>query len=257
MTKVIGSLDRGIRILDMLGSASEPLGVTDIARVLEVDKSTAYRLLLTLQARGYVQQLDTKKYRLGCRCIHLGSAALNAIDIRAEAATYLEELAQRTGKTVHFTVLAGDEGIYVDRVQGQSVIAISTQVGSEAPMHCTASGKAILAFRDSRKVRAWLNQHDLAQFTPNTITDVDRLWEHLQTVREEGCAVDNEERFEGVRCVAAPVFNHNGQVAASLGVSGASSQMNSAQIEQAKEAVKEVASRLSARLGYREPVLAT
>ena len=93
MTKIIGSLDRGLCILDMLGSSSESLGVTDIARVLEVDKSTAYRLLLTLQSRGYVQQLDTKKYRLGYRCIHLGSAALNVIDIRAEAAAY----AQRTG----------------------------------------------------------------------------------------------------------------------------------------------------------------
>ena len=126
MVKVIGSLDRGLHILDLLGSAPGPLGVTDIAGVLEVDKSTAYRLLCTLQGRGYVEQLETKKYRLGLRCIHIGAVTLNAIDTRVEAAPFLAELARRTGKTVHLAVLAGEEAIIADKVQGHSIISIST-----------------------------------------------------------------------------------------------------------------------------------
>jgi DNA-binding IclR family transcriptional regulator len=250
MVKVIGSLDRGLQILDMLESASEPLGVTEIALALGVDKSTAYRLLSTMLARGYVEQLDTKKYRLGTRCIHLGSVALNNVDTRAEAAPFLEELAQRTGKTVHLAIPTDNEAIYVDRVQGRSVIAISTSVGSEAPMHCTATGKAILARLPPELVRHLCPEQKLVRFTPHTITDLAQLQQHLEVVREQGYAVDNEERYEGVRCVAAPVLGHSGQVVASIGISAASSQMSLQQLDEVKDVVLDVAGRMSAKLGH-------
>jgi IclR family acetate operon transcriptional repressor len=250
VVKVIGSLDRGLHILDLLGSTPRPLGVTDIAEVLEVDKSTAYRLLCTLHSRGYVEQLETKKYRLGLRCVHLGAVTLNAIDTRAEAAPFMEELAKRTGKTVHLAVLAGEEAIIADRVQGHSIISISTSVGSEAPLHSTASGKAILANLPIERVHEYCAGHELVRFTPKTITDLATLEEHLEVVRKQGCAVDDEERYEGVRCVAAPFYNHTGLVVGSIGISAASSQMNADQLEDTKAVVIEVASRLSNKLGH-------
>ncbi len=251
MSNVIGSLDRGLRILGILGAAAEPLGVTEIAGVLKVDKSTAYRLLYTLQARGYVNQVETRKYKLGCECIHLGSLALKAIDLRAQARPFLEELADRTGQTVHLAVLSGSDAIYVDKVQGSSIIAISTSVGMESPRHCTASGKAIFAHLppDEQRRQVYDGQV-LHQFTPRTITDLASLEAHFQVVREQGCAADDEERYRGVRCVAAPVFDHSGQVVASIGVSGAYSQMDLNRIEELKGLVIELAIQLSAELGY-------
>jgi IclR family acetate operon transcriptional repressor len=249
VVKVIGSLDRGLHILDLLGSTPRPLGVTEIAGVLRVDKSTAYRLLCTLQNRGYVEQLETKKYRLGLRCVHLGAVTLDAIDTRAEAAPFMEELARRTGKTVHLAILAGEEAIIADKVQGHSIISISTSVGSEAPLHSTASGKAILASLPLERVHEFCAGRELVRFTPNTITDPAILEDHLKTVRKQGYAVDDEERYEGVRCVAAPFFDHTGLVG-SIGISAASSQMNTDQLEDTKVVVMDVASRLSHKLGH-------
>ena len=250
MTKIIGSLDRGLHILEMLGAAVEPLRVTEIAGVLKVDKSTAYRLLHTLQARGYVSQVETRRYRLGSKCIELGSLALKTIDMRMQARPFLEELADQTGQTIHLAVLSNIEAIYVDMVQGSSVITISTDVGMEAPGHCTASGKALFAHLSPEQLRQIYSGRELPQFTPSTITDLASLEAHLQVVREQGYAVDDEERYQGVRCMAAPVFDHHGQVIASISVSGPSSQMYLKRIKELKGPVIKVATQLSAKLGY-------
>lgn len=250
MTKIIGSLDRGLHILEMLGSAAEPLGVTEIAGALKVDKSTAYRLLYTLQARGYVSQVETRKYQLGSKCIELGSLALKTIDMRMQARPFLEELAEQTGQTIHLAVLSSIEAIYVDRVQGSSVIAISTDIGMEAPGHCTASGKALFAHLSPEQLRQTYSGRELPQFTPRTITDLASLEAHLQVVREQGYAVDDEERYQGVRCVAAPIFDHRGQVVASISVSGPSSQIDLNRLEELKGVVAKAATQLSAKLGY-------
>ena len=122
------------------------LELQNLLKSLKVDKSTAYRLLQTLQARHFVRQIETGQYRLGPKCIQLGSLALKSINIRIQARPFLEELAARTGQTVHLATLVGDRAIYVGRVQGNSVITISTEVGMEAPGHCAASGKALLAY---------------------------------------------------------------------------------------------------------------
>lgn len=253
MNNIIGSLDRGLRILEMLGTAAEPLGVTEIAGALKVDKSTAYRLLHTLQCRGYVHQVETRKYRLGYQCIRLGSLALKAIDLLTQARPFLEELADQTGQTVHLAVLSDGDPIYVDRIQGRSIITVSTNVGREALRHCTASGKAISAYLPPEQLHQIYDGRELPQYTPNTITDLASLEAHLQVVREQGYAVDDEERYQGVRCVGAPIFDHRGQVIASVSVSSPSSQMDLnriKQIEELKGIVIKVATQLSARLGH-------
>lgn len=250
MGQVIGSLDRGLRILDMLGTSTEPLGVAEIAGELDVDKSTAYRLLQTLQARQYVRQVETGQYRLGSKCIQLGSQALKTIDVRAQARPFLEELADQTGQTVHLATMVGDRAVYVGRVQGRSVITISTEVGMEAPGHCSASGKALFAYLPDKRLEEIFNERKLHQYTAKTITDLAALKKHLRQVIEQGYAIDDEERYPGVRCVAAPVFNHQGQVVASLSVSSPSSQVDLNQIEALKELVVNQVGKLSAQLGY-------
>lgn len=250
MSQVIGSLDRGLRILDMLGASTEPLGVAEIAEALDVDKSTAYRLLQTLQARQYVRQVEMGQYRLGSKCIQLGSLALKTIDVRTLAGPFLEELADQTGQTVHLATMVGDRAIYVSRVQGRSVITISTEVGMEAPGHCSASGKALFAYLPSARLEQIYNGQNLPRYTPSTITDLATLKNHWQQIREQGYAIDDEERYPGVRCVAAPVFNHLGQVVASISVSSPSSQVDLNQIEALKKLVVDQGSQLSIQLGY-------
>ena len=186
MSQVIGSLDRGLRILEILGASAEPLGVTQIAEVLEVDKSTAYRLLRTLQARQFVNQVETGHYQLGSKCVQLGSLALKTIDVRTQARPFLKELANQTGQTVHLATLANGRAIYVDKVKGKSVITVSTDVGMEVPAHCTASGKANFAFLPPEQLHPIFDGQTLSQYTPKTMTDLDTLKAHLQVVREQG-----------------------------------------------------------------------
>jgi DNA-binding IclR family transcriptional regulator len=250
MSQIIGSLDRGLRILEMLGTASKPLGVTEIAKTLEVDKSTAYRLLFTLQARGYARQVQDKKYWLGSTCLQLGSLAVKAVDVRVQARRFLEELAARTEQTVHLAVLFGDEAIYVDRIHGSSVVSISTNVGADAVGHCTASGKAIFAHIPHEQLNEIYKSKELTKYTARTITDLASLESHFGIVREQGYAVDDEERYDGVRCVAAPIFNHSGEAIASFSVSGPVSRMDLKRLEDSKETVIRMASELSAELGY-------
>lgn len=243
-------MDRGLGALEILASASEPLGVTEVARRLGVDKSTGYRLLVTLRARDYVRQVDGRKYLLGPRCIYVGQAATKTIAVHRLARPVLQELADRTGQTVHLAVWTGTQAVYVDRVQGSSVISISASAGTEVPGHATASGKAIIAYLPLEQLRQLYKGRELTRFTSKTITDLTALEGHLRKIGETGCAVDDEERYDGVRCVAAPVFDHHGTVAASISVSGATTQMPYERLEGLKSLVMELARGLSTRLGY-------
>ena len=250
MSKVIASLDRGLRILEMLAATAEPLGLTEAARELDVDKSTAYRLLTTLQGREFVEQLDTKKYRLGLKCIELGYVAQEALDVRQHARPVLEELAADIGQTIHLAVLSGDEASYVDRVYGNSVITIMTTMGKRAPAHCTATGKAIFAHLPPERLSALYPDGRLEKCTEKTITDLEQLHAHLKLVKEQGYAVDDEERYAGVCCLAVPIFDHSRQVAGAIGVSGPSSQMCPERIAELKGIVMQSGARVSEALGY-------
>jgi DNA-binding IclR family transcriptional regulator len=250
MGNVVGSLDRGLQILEMLGESAHPLGATAVGEQLGVDRSTAYRLLRTLEARHFVHQRGSGGYQLGSKCIELGNLAMELMDVRTRARSFLQEMADRSGYTVHLAVLTDNRPIYVDKVQGKSILTVSTVIGREAPLHCTASGKCLAAFSPPDLLRQTYGDEELPRYTKNTCTDLASLEEELQMVRTSGYAMDNEERHEGVRCVGAPIFDHSGKVVGSISISGPSSEITDSDIAALEAMVVDATSRLSAQLGY-------
>jgi DNA-binding IclR family transcriptional regulator len=250
-SKLLQSLDRGLEVLEILGNSDGLLGVTEIANILGVDKATIYRILFTLRDRGYASQdEETRKYELGLKAIELGQKALYKLNLRTRAKPFLRELTRITGETALLVTLVNNRLVYIDKEESHALLMISAQIGGEAAPHCTATGKAFLAYLPDEKIDSFLSNFELRPHTANTIVTLPELKAHLRMVRELGYALDNEEYHPGVCCIAAPVFNHTGNIAASIGISGPAERLELDRIEEYKRVVIETGSKLSQSLGY-------
>jgi DNA-binding IclR family transcriptional regulator len=247
----INSLDRALRILMILGERGVPMRVSDISRKLGIDKSTAYRIISTLRARGFVEQeSDTRKYTLGLNVLEVAALKLRSIKLVPVAKPFLEELMLRTKEAVHLAVLAEGEVMYVDSEQCSGPFNVSTVVGGRAPLHSSAVGKALLAPRPVEEVNRIVAIKGLTRFTDRTIISTEELHEHLAGVRKRGWGIDDEETHMGVRCLASAIFDHRGGVVASVGVSGPIQRITQERISFLGQLVKEAAAKISRRLGY-------
>lgn len=249
--QLIKSLDRALNILELIVQSENGLGVTEISRKLDIHKSTVYRLLDTLKFRGYLEKNeDNHKYRTGMKLFELGSKAINDIDSRIRVRPYLEELMKKTKETVHLGILDFGEIIYLDKVESTETIRMYSQVGKRAPVHSTSLGKTIMAHLPRQKVLEILNEKDLIAKTENTITDLDKFLVHLEKVRKQGYAVDDEEQEKDMRCIAGPIFNHKGDIIASFSISAPISRMTSQRLEILSKLVVEYSAKMSRSLGY-------
>src|ERR1700687_5732499 len=188
----VQSLDRALEILKLLG-AEPQMRVTELARRLEVHKSTVFRLLSTLQEHGLVEQNPTtEKYRLGYGLVRLAGSGGAVVDIARAARPVLEELALRTGETVNLAILQGNQVVNIDQIAAPNVVVNVNWVGKQTPLHATSNGKVLLAFLpDAERLR--LLEHPLHRFTSRTITDVKTLDKQLGRVRDDGLAFTLEE----------------------------------------------------------------
>ncbi|RJX23855.1 MAG: IclR family transcriptional regulator [Dethiobacter sp.] len=252
--KYVQSVERVLNIVEVMAQEGTPVTVTDLAEKVGLKISTVHRLLSTLTHRGYVEQdPDDNKYRLGLKLLEVGNAALYSSDIRSVARPYLEELVERCNETANLAILDKTDVVYIDQVESKNFIIVKmfAQVGNRGPVHCTASGKALLAFLPDEKLEEILNQTQLTRFTNETITDAQHLKKELKRIREEGYALDWGEREEHVRCIAAPVFNHEGRVAASISVSGPSTRITTYYMKnELVDIIKDIAAKISHRMGY-------
>jgi len=251
MQTKITSLDRGLRILDTLASESQGLGVTEISRRVAGDKSVVYRTLSLLMAHEYVEQDPvSKKYVLGYKVMELAGKRLRTIDLFSTAKPTLKEVVRETGEIVVLAVMIGDVLAYLDKEQGPHAVHISSGLGQPIPLHSTASGKVILAHMSDSELIRVSREKGLPRITDKTITNFSELKAHLAQVRAGGYAVDDEETYPGIRCVAAPIRNHRGAVLASLSISGPTQRVTEANVTVFGEIVMNAAARISARLGY-------
>lgn len=242
--------DRVLRILGILAEAGQPLSVTDMAARLRVEKSTASRLLRTLERHQVVERDGERgKFALGLRLVELARVVLNKAELRHVAPPLMLALRDRTNESVHLAVLRGEHVIYIDKVEAPTFVRTRTEVGDLAPPHCTATGKAILAFMDPLTLRRWLRRRKLPLFTSKTMTSVQELLNHLARTRAQGYALDEEEYVPGVRCVASPILNHTGEVLGSIGVSGLAIRLTGAHLRKVITAVMDTAHAISRRLG--------
>jgi IclR family transcriptional regulator, acetate operon repressor len=245
------SVNRALSALDLIAEAGE-LGVTELGRRLGVHKATASRLVAVLADRGMVERDPiTEKYRLGFGLIRLAGAAMASLDLVRIARPLLEDLADRTRETVNLGVLSGDAVVYIDQVTGtRSIVAVSW-VGRRTPLHCTSNGKVLLAYMRPEE-RDRLLAPPLQRATKATITDPAKLRTQLGDVATRGYAQTMEELEEGLNAVAAPVRRADGEVVASLSVSGPAFRMRPVDLPRVGRLVKESAAAISRRLGYVE-----
>ncbi|MGP4069511.1 IclR family transcriptional regulator [Halobacillus sp. B29] len=247
----VQSVDRALSILQLLQDNSEGMGVTEIAHRLGVAKSTVHRLLASLKQKGYVKQDEMlEKYRLGLKLLELGETVSENIDIRTTANPYLVKLAQETGETIHLGIREETEVIYVDKVERYAPIRMYSSVGKRAPLYCTGIGKALLAFVSSKVQDHLMSILTLKEYTPYTITDKDVLKNHLEHIRKHGYSIDNEEHERGIRCAAAPIWNHRGEAIAAISVAGSTSRMTEEKVESCTDSLLRTSLEISRRLGY-------
>ena len=209
-------------MLQLLGEQSSDLGVVELSRRLQVHKSNVSRLLATLERHGLViRNLHTDKFGLGPALIGLAGAALQRIDLRSVARGHLEQLAEATRETVNLAILDGDQVVNIEKLPSQHYIRDIGWIGRRSPLHCTATGKALVA-QLTRAERQRLVGSRLKRYTPNTIVDWAGLERELAQVRKRGFAVGREELEPGLVAVAAPIRGPDGGVVASVSVSGPS-----------------------------------
>ena len=244
-------LDRTAGILQVLADARSSLGPAQIAEQLSLHKSTIHRLLAALERHGYIRrQPGNGKYSLGLKLFELGSRAVAGLDLREPAQSILERLVSETGETAHLCVIDGGQMVSVAIAESSRTVRTPATVGRRSPLHCTAVGKAILAFLPERALRALLKQQPLRKFTSRTLVTRAALMAELARIRARGYAIDDEEIEEGLRCVGAPVRNYSGAVVASLSIAGPAFRLSRARLPLLAEAVTDAAERLSADLGY-------
>jgi DNA-binding IclR family transcriptional regulator len=244
----VQSVDRALAILEVLARRGES-GVTEIAAELGVHKSTAFRLVATLEAHRLVEQTsDRGRYRLGMGILRLAGATTARLDLVQEARPISRQLAADTGETVNLAVLAESSALYLDQVAGSSALQPHNWVGQHIPPHATSNGKVLLSGLDGSGLDAALGS--LATYTPHTITGRAKFREELGRVREQGYAVAVDELEVGLTAVAAPIRNAHGDVIASMSVSGPSFRLPEDRVREVVRLVVAAAAEVSHRLGW-------
>lgn len=243
-----------VKIMSILESLAQhkELGVTDLASRAGMHKSTVYRFLNSLKGLGYVRQdPGNEKYSLTLKLFELGSSVLSRMELWEQAHPVMEKLAEQCHETIHLAVL--DEGrlVYLGKIESTQSLRVSmmSRVGQSAPTYCTGVGKLLLAHLAPEEVEKILRRETVQRFTDNTITDRVQFARELESIRQNGYALDNEEHEIGVRCVAAPVRNNKAEVIAALSISVPSVRMPNSEIPHYRELVTSFAMEISKRLG--------
>jgi DNA-binding IclR family transcriptional regulator len=245
------SLRRALAILAYVEAHAGGRGVSlsGLADALSLNKSTILRLTAPLsEAELLARDAETGRFRLGLGALRLGQAYLSTLDLRTAAAERLRALQRTARETCHLVVYDAPDVVYIDKVENEANVRMGSRVGSRAPMYCTAVGKAVLAWLDE-PAREAVIAAGLPAVTPYTITDPDTLRAELGRIRERGYAVDDRENETDVRCVAAPLFDHEDRVVGALSVSGLSSRMTPAAIRELAPRVAATGRQISRELG--------
>jgi IclR family KDG regulon transcriptional repressor len=245
------SVLKTLDILDCLASSQQPLSTQEVAQQCGLSRPTAYRHLVTLLTRDYVATgQDGGRFQIGARVLSLGKSFLDRLDLPDIAKADMRELSQASKETVYLGILDGTEILYVGKVDSPQQVRMHCVIGTRNPLHCTALGKAILAFLPSEERAALLDQITLTARTANTITDRSALEENLALVRARGYAIDEMEIEEGIRCIGTPVFDHTGYVVAAISTSGPAFRLSLTRIHDMAEAAMRASRAISSKLGY-------
>lgn len=249
----IKSLDRAMEIFEYLSAAQgKPLSL--IAEETGQAPATVYRILVTLQGRGMVE-FDTEEqlWHIGPRAFTIGARYLRRTSLVDRARPILRKLMEATGETANLGVEKEGAILFLSQVETHSNIRAFFPPGTLSPMHASGIGKALLAQMDDERIERLLQSFTLERFTDQTITEPEALRASLSEIRNSGYSVDDEEKSPGMRCIAAPVFDMNGEAVAGISVSGPTNRVSSDEIERMSRPVIEAADQLTHAIGGAVP----
>lgn len=246
----IQTIERAGAILRCFVESESELGVNFISRKIGVHKSTVSRLLSALRREGFVEQNpETGKWRLGLGLLSLAGAVLERIDLRNAALIPLRMLVAQTQETINIAILDGNECVNIEHIHSPKSIQYAGRLGRRTPLHCTSTGKVLLAFLPREEQEAKLSG-SLLSCTKNSIVEKPALEQALKQVCEQGYAVTHEEFEEGLSAIAAPIRDHTAQVVAAVSISGPTYRIGPGKIENFVNPLLEAANKISANLGY-------
>lgn len=248
---IIQSVSHALDVLEQFVEGTEELGVTELSKRLKLHKNNVFRLLATLESRGYIEQnRSTENYRLGVRCLQLGQSYVRHMGLLRQALPILSELVGQARETAYLGVLRRGGAVPVQIVEADRPVRIVSQIGEVLPLHCTAAGKVLLAAQTEEDARDLLRD-PLQKFTERTPVDRQALQQQLRTVASNGYAIDMGEHMDDVRSVATPVRDYASNVVGALAIVGPAYRFQAERIDKDLAPLVVKAGRdLSSRLGF-------
>jgi DNA-binding IclR family transcriptional regulator len=248
-TYSVPAIHRTLDIIEAL-IKTRMMTVSEVNQQFKIPKSSAYAILQTLKARGYVHKDEQDRYSLSLKLFSLGSELIAGIDLRRSTYSLLKELADKAQITAHIAVLEGTRAVYIEKIEVMASVRLRTEVGRTLYLHSTGIGKALLAFRPEDEINQMLAVMPLPALTPKTITDVAALKKELAKVRAQGYSVGSEENEITTRAVGAPIFGPDGRTIAAVNLGATTLQMKPKDVPRLGALVKAYAMKMSERLGY-------
>jgi DNA-binding IclR family transcriptional regulator len=246
------SIDRVVALLDMLSESDVPLSLAEICTRMGLHKSTAHRSLIVLERTSMIERTPEGRFRLGLKLYELGNRAVEQIDLRERVQPFFRRLAMEVGETVHLSVLQKTKVVYLDKVEPNRRVCMTSKSGTSNPVYCTSMGKAMLAFLPADMREEILSKIKYTRFTTKTLCSREALLKSLERVKKRGFAIDDEEIEVGVRCVGAPIFDENRHPIAAVSVSGPASRITVQSVPGIAERLIRCCNEISRTLGIHD-----
>ncbi|MFP4015649.1 MAG: IclR family transcriptional regulator [Halanaerobiales bacterium] len=227
----VKSVIKAFKIFEELVENGSPMTLSSISNNLSLNISTVHRLINTLAKLGYVEQDEKGLYKIGLSAYNIADILIEDFNLKKTVHPYLKEIVDSCNETCNLVALENNQVVYLDQIESTNMVRMFAKEGSRGEAYCTGSGKALLANLPDNELREYINTTKLRRFTENTITDPDKLYEELRIIREQGYALDLEEKEIGVRCVAAPLFDKNDRLMGAISVSGPCSRITDDYLE--------------------------
>jgi DNA-binding IclR family transcriptional regulator len=245
------SLSKAIDTIDAVAEAGSA-GIRELSSITGFPPSTIHRIAATLVQKKYFQQDPvTKKYSLSFRFLELGSMVQQQTHLTSIARPHIERLMAETRESVNLAVRDGDSMVYLDIARSNhSILQLFTRPGARVPLYATGVGKLFLSKMEKAELDAYLKRSNITPFTPYTLVEKNKIISDLEQIRSQGYSVDNEEMEEGVRCVAALIFDHQGKPTASVSITGAAMRVKPDRIKHFGNLVNNCALAISRQLGF-------
>lgn len=245
----VQSVERALDLLEFLAHSPNKVGISELSSATGQPVATVHRLLMTLLAREYVaRDSRTRRYTLGSAAYALVNIEHQIMNWNEVAAPFLRELVEVSGETANIVLLERDRAVYVAQAQSKRMVRMFTELGNRVPLHSTGCGKVLLAYLPTNVANILISQTELRSYTSKTITEPEQLRQELEKIRQQGYAVDNGEQEDGVRCIAVPVYNPKGKVAAAMSISGPTSRLDNALMPELTPHLKRMSKALSDKL---------